>query len=194
MSRWLDRAEQLTYEGEEITETVEAGAGGVVVTSHRVLVFSPEGDGEAFSHVDLPNVGGVEALEAGEPRWLYLAGQAGVVGAILLLAGAVLPLDAMIGDVEIGRGASALGVGGVVGVIDTILGLLRNLDTILLVLGALAFLIAAGALGWYLTTREHELRIERAGEDPLTLPTGDEGVPESVVQRLRRAIRPEPGE
>lgn len=191
MSRWLDRAEQLTYDGEDVVETVAAGTGGVVVTTHRVLVFSPEGDGEAFSHVDRPNVAGVEEHEGGETRWLALGVKAGVVGAVLLLAGALLPLDALVGDVDVGRGTGAIGLGGAMGPLETMLRILRSLDAVLLVLGALAFLVAAGALGWYLRTRERQLRIDRAGGEPLPLSLGDEPLDDGTVARLRRAIAPD---
>lgn len=191
MARWLDRAEQLTYDGEEITETVAAGAGGVVVTTHRVLVFSPAGDGAAFADVDRPNVAGVDVVEAGEGRWLRLGVQAGVVGTVLLLSGALLPLDALVGEIDFGQGAGGMGLGGAMALLETVLGVLRSLDTALLVLGALAFLVAAGALGWYLQTRERVLRIERAGDEPLTLAVGGDDVTESAVQQLRRSIAPD---
>lgn len=190
MTRWLDRAAQLTYDGEEIVETLEAGTGGVVVTTHRVLVFSPDSDGEAFTHVDRPNVEGIEAVERGEMRWLTFAAKAGIVGTVLLLAGALLPLDALVGDVDFGDGGTGIGLGGAMGMLRTILDVLRSVDTVLLVLGALAFLVAAGAMGWYLQTREHQLRIERAGAAQMTLSLGDEELPDGTVDRLRDAISP----
>ena len=190
MTRWLDQAEQLTYDGEEITETVELGAGGVVVTTHRVLVFSPTGEGEAFSRVDRPNVTGIERIEAGERRFLFAGAKAGAVGAVLLVAGAVLPLDSLVGDVEFGQAGGRIGIGGVVGLLESILGVLRSIDTVLLVLGALAFLVAAAAFGWYLRTRAPQLRIERAGDEPLTLAIGERELPEGTLERLRRAIGP----
>lgn len=190
MAGWIDRTEQLTYDGEEITETVAVGEGGVVVTTHRLLVFSPESDGEAFSHVDLPNVDGIETVEAGERRFLELGAKAGIVGTVLLLSGALIPLDELVGEVSFGEGAGRIGIGGVVNVIQSILGVLRALDDLLLVLGALAFLLAAGALGWYLQTREQQLRIERAGDDPLMLGIGDGALPDGTLRQLRRAIDP----
>ena len=190
MTRWLDRAEQLTYDGEDVTETVDVGEGGVVVTTHRVLVFDPAGDGEAFSHVDLPNVEGIDAVESGEQDHLETAAKAGIVGFVLLLAGALLPLDSLVGDVSFGEGASRLGIGGVTGVIEQLLAVLRSLDDFLLVLGALSLLVAAGFLGWYLQTREHRLKIDRAGGESLTLAIGDETVADATLERLRNAIRP----
>lgn len=192
MARWLDQAEQLTYEGEDVTETVEVDTGGVVVTTHRVLVFSPEDDGEAFSHVDLPNVETVETIQAGERDHLETAAKAGIVGVVLLVAGAVLPLDSLVGDVSFGRGAGRIGIGGIVGAMEQMLAVLESLDTVLLVLGAIALLVASGAMGWYLQTRERRLRIDRAGDDPLTLTLGDETVTDATLERLRRAIRPAP--
>lgn len=191
MAGWIDRAEQLTYDGEEIAETLAVGEGGVVVTTHRLLVFSPESDGEAFSHVDLPNVDGIDTVEAGERRFLELGAKAGIVGTVLLLSGALIPLDELVGAVSFGEGAGRIGIGGVVNVIQSILGILRALDDLLLVLGALAFLLAAGALGWYLQTREEQLRIERAGGESLTLTIGAESLSPPALDRLRRAIDPE---
>lgn len=191
MARWLDRANRLTYDGETITESVDVGAGGVVVTTHRVLVFRPEDDGEMYTAVDLPNVTGVEREEAGERRFLALGAQAGLLGTVLLLAGALLPVDSLVGEVSLGEGAGRLGVGGVVGLVESLVGILRSLDAILLVLGALAYVVAAGALGWYLRTRERRLQVTRAGDDPLTLSVGEESLPDGTVVRLRRALRPD---
>lgn len=191
MAGWIDRAEQLTYSGEEITESVAVGERGLVVTTHRVLVFSPDGDGEAFSDVELPNVTGLIEDERGERRFLMFAAQAGILGAVLLAAGFLIPIESMIGDVSFGEGAGRLGIGGFIGVIEGLIGLLRSLDTILLVLGALCLLGAAGAMGWYLQTRDRMLVIERAGNDPLTIPLGEDRVARATLQRLRRAIDPD---
>ena len=190
MSRWLDRAEQLTYEGERITQTVAVGEGGVVVTTHRLLVFDPDGEGAVFSDVDLPNVIGVTEAERGDTQFLTLGAKAGAVGTVLLLAGALVPLDALVGDVSFGQGAGRIGIGGVVGVLESVLGILRSLDDLMLVVGALAFLVAAGALGWYLQTRERQLRIERAGAEPLVLALGEGDLAAGTLDALRQAVEP----
>ena len=48
MAGWKSRVDDLLYDGETARETVDVGTSRVVVTSHRVLAFTPDADGENF--------------------------------------------------------------------------------------------------------------------------------------------------
>ena len=67
---WVERAEGLLYEGESVRETVPVGAGGIVVTTHRLLAFTPDREGPNFRQVDRPNVDGAEVRTVGTFRFL----------------------------------------------------------------------------------------------------------------------------
>jgi len=77
---WVERAEGLLYEGESVRETVPVGAGVVVVTTHRLLAFTPDREGPDFRQVDRPNVDGAEVRTVGTssalPCWQCTSGAA----------------------------------------------------------------------------------------------------------------------
>lgn len=193
MDPWLARADELCYEGEEITESARLGDGGVAVTTHRVLAFSPGGDGPNFRQADRPNVEGISRDDGGDAAWLERGLKLLLVGAVLGIAGTFLDLDGLIGGVDLSGGSQVGGLGGVLGLVRGLLAALALLDDLMLVLGGVALLGAAGALGAYLWTRESTLRVAVAGGENLTVPAepwpGDE-----VVGRLERAIDPPPAE
>lgn len=191
MTGWLARAERLCYEGEEITEVIRLGEGGVAVTTHRVMAFSPHADGENFADADRPNVEGVERDEGGDAVWLQRGAKALVVGAIVVVAGAVVDMEAIVGDVSL-TGAGRVGFGGVLEIIQGVLGFLAMLDDLLLLVGGIALLAAAASLGVYLQSRETTLRVAVAGGEDLTVPV-EEWPAADVVGRLERAIAPAGG-
>lgn len=196
MSRWFARVDGLLYDGEAVETRVDVGEGGVVVTSHRVLAFTPEGEGSNFEYVDRPNVSGVERTARGQFRFAAGAVKAILVGAVLLAAGQLVSLDDMIGSIDL-TGAGGMGLGGFLGVMGTLLNVLVMLDEILTVLGALALLLGAFLLGVYAWTRTDLLVIEVAGGDDVEFPVDEEGERtgesdgEGIADRLDRAVRPE---
>lgn len=189
--RWADRLTDLLYDGESVAESFAVGDARVVVTSHRVLAFTPGADGAAFRQVDRPNVVDVAAGARTESNLLGRAGRWGVIGVVLLGAGLVLDMDAIIGEVSLGGGAgSQIGVGGVLGLVRTVLDLLRRLDEFLAIAGVLVLALAAVALGAYWYTREPTFVIRIAGDDPdIYLPR--EGAAAGVRERLEAAIAPD---
>ncbi|WP_225335601.1 hypothetical protein [Halomicrobium urmianum] len=217
MTRWLDRAEELLYEGEETVERVTVGGGGVVVTTHRVLAFTPDAEGSNYEAVERPNVAGVERRATGEDRLLGVAAKVVVVGLALTGAGLAIDMNSLIGDVSLSSGTGAVGMGGVLSTVQTMLDLLAHLDEVVTVVGALALLVGVVLLGAYARTRERVLVVEVAGDEDVTvsLSDGDGGsggdgfVPDGYedgtvdaagspgdgpgadpVDRLERAIRP----
>jgi len=191
MTGWLDRVEDLLYDGEEIVERVPIADGGVVVTSHRVLAFTPDGDGANFRDVDRPNVTGVAEQASGEWGFLQQAIKALVVGVVLLVAGQTVSLDSMVTGVTIDSSAAQVGMGGMLGMLQQFLSLMAQLDELLTVFGALALLFGVVVFGVFVWTRERELMIGVAGDDAedLRLPAPEDA--DEMVQRLERAIRPD---
>lgn len=189
---WADHVTELLYDGETVVESMDLGDARVVVTSHRVLAYTPDAEGAAFRQVDRPNVLGVSTGHRSRGTLLRRGGRWAVIGLVLLGVGAVVDMDAIVGDVDLGGGAgSQIGVGGVLGLVRTVLDLLRSLDEFLVVAGAIVLLLAAMVLGAYLRTREPTIVVAVAGEEPdIHLPRGEDDV--AVHERLRAAISPGP--
>lgn len=181
--------DDLLYEGERVEERVDLDDGRVVVTSHRVLAFTPETDGANFSYVDRPNVVDVAAGADAEPSHLVRGIKYGVGGLATIGAGILIDFDAIVGDVGLGGvGTEQVGIGGVLGMVQRFLGLIRQLDVVLQVLGALALLLSVGFFGIYLLTREPTIAVEVAGDDDLHVPRPDEHDVETVVSRLEAQL------
>ena len=185
MTGWLDRVEDLLYDGEEVVERVPIADGGIVVTSHRVLAFTPNRD------VDRPNVTGVAEQASGEWGFLQQATKAFVVGVVLLIAGQTVSFDSLVGSVSIGSGAAQVGMGGMLGLLSSFLQLMARLDELMTTFGALALLFGVVVFGVFVWTRERQLVVKVDGEDAedLRLPASEDA--DEMVQRLERAIRPE---
>lgn len=192
--RWVERADELLFDGETVESRVEVGEGGVVVTSHRVLAFTPDREGPNYRAVDRPNVERVERTTSG--HWPFLERGAKAVGAgvALLVASQLISLDGLVGDVSLGgSAASQLGMGGMFGLLQTLLTLLTRLDDIMLTFGVLALAFGAVVLGVYAWTREGVIVVTVAGEDDVELsaPETDDGEDDDVADVLRAALFPE---
>jgi len=191
MADWSDRVEALLYEGEDVLERVSAGEANVVVTTHRVLAFTPGMDGENFRQVERPNVTDVGVRTDGETRYLLFGLRAGLLGVVLLAIGLVVDFGALVGDVDLastGAGGQ-MGIGGILGMVQGMVSILAILDVYMRLSGALLLLAALIPVGVYLHSRERRLVLSIAGgEDlPVASPPADA---EAVVERLRGAIRP----
>lgn len=186
---WVERAERLLYDGEAIEESVRLDGGGVVVTSHRVLAFTPDREGANFHQVDRPNVDGVAVTTKGDWQFLELGVKALVVGGVLVGAGTMVSLDGLVGNVSLDSGgaASAVGIGGMMGMLQTMLTLMAQLDDLMRLFGALGLAFAAVVLGVYLWSRDRLLVIGVAGDDDIELSAPDE---EGLVARVEAAIVP----
>lgn len=190
MTGWRDRVEQLLYDGESVRETVEFDAATVVVTSHRVLAFTPEADGANFRQVERPNVDGVATGARSRDGLLERGVRYGLVGAVLVVAGQFVTLDGILGGVDLNsRATSELGLGGIMGTLQAMLNLLTQLDQLMQIFGALAVLLAVVLLAVYWVTREETLVIHVAGGDDVHLPRPRDA--DSARERLARAVSPE---
>jgi len=192
MTRWLARVDDLLYDGEAVETEVEVDEGAVVVTSHRVLAFTPERDGANYDSVERPNVTGVERTNRGTVAPLFHAVKALLVGGVLVAAGQLVSLDDMVGGIDLGTtGGAGMGLGGFLSLMQSLLNLLAMLDEIMTVAGAVALLLGAALLGAYAWSREDLLVVQVAGDDDLELPAGEDADDEPVADRLDQAVRPD---
>lgn len=191
MSAWRERVGDLLYSGESVEDRIEVADASVVVTSHRVLAFDPEGDGPSFHQVDRPNVEGVTTGAQSETDLLERALRYGLVGVVLVGAGLVVDFGSIVGDVNLGGAASGeLGLGGIMGTLQAFLNLIAQLDRLMRIFGALALVLAAVFVGVYWFTRDRTLVLEVGGGDDVHLPRPANA--DDVAGRLERAIAPPP--
>lgn len=182
-----ERAETLLYDGESIQEQVAVGAGGVVVTSHRLLTFTPDRAGPNFSQVDRPNVDAIEIRTVGDFRFLERAIKSLVVGAVLLVAGFTVSLDGMVEGISLDSGGAtnAVGIGGMLGLLQSMLALLGQLDDLMRLFGGLALFFGGVVLAVYLRSRERSLVVSVAGGEDIELADPES---QSAVDRLQAVL------
>lgn len=187
MATRRDRVEDLLYDGETVRETVDLATGQVVVTSHRVLAFTPRTEGANFRQADLPNVEGVGFGAQTEADLLERALRFSVIGVVLLGFGVVVDFGSIVGDVDLtgGEAAGQIGIGGMLGAIQTMLGLIRSLDQYMQLFGAVALVLGVVLLSVYWYLREPTVVIEVAGGDDIHVQRADRDT--DVVRRLERA-------
>ncbi len=186
MATWQSRVEQLLYDGEEVDHQVGDDRMGVVVTSHRVLAFTPEADGANFRAVDRPNVVDVERTNTGETRWLVSGSKWLVVGVLLAIGGLVFDFEGIFGGVEVNQEAGQVGLGGILGLFALLRTIFAVMDDALILGGSLASLGGLAAIGWYLQSRTPSIRIDVAGEDDISLPSA--GLTDAEVGELAEEI------
>jgi hypothetical protein len=191
MSRWQRRVDDLLYEGESVRETIDIDTARVVVTSHRVLAFTPEMDGENFTQADRPNVAGIGTGAEANADLLERGVRYGIVGAVLVATGLIVDFGSILGDVEFDAGAAQeVGAGGLIGLTQTLLDIMTQLDFLLRVFGGLAIFLAVVLLGVYWFERDPTLVIGLAGDDSdIHLPRPDDV--ESARSRLESAVFPD---
>lgn len=186
---WADDAERLLFDGETVTHRLERDEGAVVVTSHRVLAFTPDATGENYRAVDRPNVEDVSRHSGGNRAYLRRALTPGLVGIGLLAAAALVDVESYAPTVEdAGIEPGTPGAGSVRSTLETVGTLFAMLDALVLACGLIATLAAAAFLGLYLRSRERALVIAVAGEADLELPPGTDA--DGEIEALTRAIVP----
>jgi hypothetical protein len=191
-TRWAGSVADLLYEGETVRRELAVGEDQVVVTSHRLLAFTPTRDGENYHQVDLPNVVDVRAGYDGERHLIGRALRTLLYGALLLAVGvfvdfgAFVPADAFSNTGATGR----LGLGGVIGLVQQVLGLIARLDEIARLVGALVVLFAVFVLAVYLVTRDRAVVVRVAGDaDDVVIPANEDRVNvDAAVADLERAL------
>jgi hypothetical protein len=174
--RWKRRVEDLLYDGETVEESIELGTARVVVTSHRVLAFTPEMGGENFMQADLPNVESVDVGSESDRGLLARAFRVGFVGAVLLVLGLVIDFESILGGATFDADAAQeVGAGGIIAFAQRLISFMIQLDYLLRVFGALALVLAAVMFGVYWFLRDPTLKISIAGDEPdIHLPRPDD--------------------
>lgn len=195
MSRWQRRVDDLLYDGETVRENIAVGSARVVVTSHRVLTFTPDLEGENFRQADRPNVTGVDTGALAPANLLRRGLMAGVAGVALVLAGLLFDPTSLFGEnLELDTAAgNEFGLGGLMDATRSMFALLMNLDAVLLNLGAIALLLSTVLLGVYWYLRTPTLVIELAGDhENVHVPRPENA--SDVAYQLEAAILPDPSE
>jgi hypothetical protein len=189
MTEWRGRVEELLYDGETVRETLSFDEASVVVTSHRVLAFTPEADGANFRQVERPNVAGVSTGAQSRSGLLERGLRYGVAGAVLVVAGQVVDFGSILGGVDLGGQASReVGLGGILGPLQGMLNVLTQLDELMQMGGALALLLATALVGVYWFTREETLVVEVAGDEDVHVPRPADAT--AARDRLAAAVGP----
>jgi len=182
-----DRLSEMLFQGEEVEDEFTVEGARVAVTTHRVLVFTPDGEGRRFDHADRPNVVDASIETTGHDSYVGWGVRAGVYGAVLFGGGLLLKTSGLLdslGGVTPPEDAPGAGIAQLVSVLPKALGMLT---TGLLVGGGLLVVVALALVGFYFSSRERELVIERAGRDPMRVPVRDDDA-EEVARRLRTAV------
>ena len=188
---WTERVDQLLYDGETETRRVVVGDATFVVTSHRVLAFTP-GDGPRYRAVDRPNVGRVTVESTGRARTL---GKGLLFGAVALASGVAATLvsfTALVPDLGVDDSTDSPSPGADIAgeMVATLEAILTALELAVVGLAFLSGLAAAGYLVRYVRTRTRRLVIEVHGDDDVDVPAS--GAVGAVAVELRNAIEPEP--
>lgn len=190
-TRWAGSVEDLLYEGETVRGRVSVGDNRVVVTTHRLLAFTPTREGENYRQVDLPNVDDVRAGYDGEDHLLPRALRAAVYGLVLLAVGvfvdfdSFVPTDAFDGT---GEAAGRIGLGGMFAMMGQLLDIVARLDDAALVIGVLVCLFAVFVLAVYVLTRDRAVVVRVAGDTPDVVVPVDEADVQIAVSQLEGAL------
>lgn len=184
-TQWTEHLEGLLYAGETVEATVEIESARVLVTSHRVIVFTPETDDENVRSIERPNVTGVTATATGNMTMLPAAMKLGISGVLLVGIGMAFDPGELLGTPTV---PDAPGAGGVIEMTQQLLGYLQILDDVLVALGGIALLGTTVLLGGYLLTREQVVKITVAGEDDVDIPVASD--PSLAIDELGTALDP----
>jgi len=185
---WQSKVEELLYQSESVEEVVDIDDSRIVVTSHRVLTFTPSMDGENFEQVERPNVTGV-TMDAIAPTGLAVKSvRYGVYSAMLMLAGLFINIDGLIGGIQFDTQATQeTGAGGIVSLAQGMLAFFTRLDEFMQIIGALGLLVAVVVFAVYWLLRTPTLAISVAGDgDDLHVPRPED--PDPAVTALEEAI------
>lgn len=191
MSGWKDRVEELLYESESVEEVVDVDDARVVVTSHRIMAFTPEMDGENFTQAERPNVTAVETSSMANDSLAERALRYGIYGGLLVLAGTFINFERFVGGIEFdAEAAEQTGAGGLVGLSQRMIDGIALADELMQVVGALALLLAVAIFAVYWLLRTPTLAIRVAGDgDDIHVPQPDE--PDLAATTLEQAIIPD---
>lgn len=191
MSGWQSRVKDLLYENETVKEVVDVEDSRVVVTSHRVMAFTPNMDGENFRQVERPNVTGVGMGSLGKTDLAGRSVRYGIYGILLIVVGLLIDFENYIGGVSFdAEAAQDTGAGGIVSMAQGMMNFMAQLDELMQVVGALVLLVAVVLFAVYWLLRTPTLVIEVAGdEEDIQVPRPEEA--DLTATTLEQAIIPD---
>lgn len=175
---WAGSVEDLLYEGEDVRTRVDVDGNELVVTSHRLLAFTPEDGGENFRDVELPNVTDVGPGHEGERNLLRTGARALAYGFVLAGVDTLVDFEALVPTTSVSvEGTGRMGIGGLFGSLNRFLSLFAQLDEIMQTVGALILLFGVFVFAVYYLTRDRVLVVGVAGDDDdIRVPGSDEAV------------------
>ena len=185
---WQSHADQLLYEGESVLAKVAGREAAIIVTSHRVLVLTPETDGPNVRTFHRPNVTGMTKDASGTDRWLGAGAKWLVLGIALTIVGSLLDLEGVLGNVSTQGTASEVGVGWIGGMFGLFSTAFALLDDVLLLGGVLSIFAGVFLVAWYFKSRASVVTIEVAGDANVELPAA--GFGDADLGKLQDAIDP----
>src|SRR6056297_2404534 len=109
-----DRLSEMLFQGEEVEDEFTVEGARVAVTTHRVLVFTPEGEGRRFDHADRPNVVDATVETTGRDSYVGWGVRAGIYGAVLFGGGLLLETSGLLDSLG-GGGLLVVGALALVG-------------------------------------------------------------------------------
>ncbi|SDM22818.1 hypothetical protein SAMN04487949_1349 [Halogranum gelatinilyticum] len=182
--RWL-------YAGESVVAREPLGTGWLAVTTHRLLVYTPDTDGPRFTGYDRPNVKDVRVDAGGNTRYLAVLPRAAVYAVVLLGGWFAFGRAGLTSLLAVDAGGS-LSVVGMAGLFGTIRRALELLELALLGGGLLLAVVAIALCGLYLASRRSRLVVDVAGEGTvaLSLPAGARAADVSLT-RIHDALASE---
>lgn len=178
---WSDRLDELLFDGERRLDTIALGPDRVLVTTHRLLVFSPASDGENFRAIDRPNVAGVDVRHRTGENVLPMAGKLGLVGFVVLLIALAFDPGRLTGTAGSDPASATAGAADQAGLLYTLDGALLSVGVVLL---AAALLLA----GYYALARDPVIVVWIDGDEDVVLPVRRD--PKAKLDTLRDALRP----
>lgn len=178
--RWL-------YAGEEVLVTEPVRTGWVAVTTHRLLVYTPDNDGRAFVSYDRPNVGGVRFDSNGNERLLAFLPRLLVYG-LVSLGGGVAFRRAGLADLLAVDAGDSLAVVGMVVLFDTLRVGLQLLELTLFGVGALTLFCAVALALLYVRSRTTTLVVDVVGDGAMRQSLPDGTADEVNLDRVRSAL------
>lgn len=179
----VEAVEAVTYDGERVVDVVGLAEGTVGVTTHRVVVLSPDAEGPRQQAAPLANVESIAESTGGEERHVRRAVRFGVYGLALLAGSLVVDFDGM---AAVEPPTAAAGPDRLIGAAVAATSLLSAVDDALRLAGALVLVVALGFGAYAWRGRQRELRVAVSGDEPLVLALHrDESVD---AGRLRAAV------
>lgn len=169
------------------------GDATVVVTTHRVLVFTPgSGDRPRYRQIDRPNVGRIERTSSGRLDFLLRTALLAAVASFAAVVAVLVSFRDLVPDLEAGPNDDS-GVDGAPGAdaAGETLGLVETtfvlIDVAVLSTAVLAGLAACWYAARYVTSRDRLLVLEVYGDENVEIPIDTVGV---AAIELQNAIDP----